>query len=162
MAENKENNKNPKNLKPSSGNSDPNKPKSKFNVYWVYGIIAVVFIGLQLLSFSPKPKEITMQEFEREMLKNGDVEKIVVINKERANIYIKQDRLSNERYKNLFDETFSRTPKEGPHFYFTIGSMEYFEKWISEAQKKYLNGEYIEISYKNNCISAFLKQNLYL
>lgn len=144
MTENKQKNKNPK----GSDNGDPNKLKPKFNIYWIYGLIAVVFIGLQLLSFSPKPKEITMQEFEREMLKNGDVEKIEVVNKERANIYIKQDRLSNERYKNLFDDSFSGAPKEGPHFYFTIGSVEYFEKWISEAQNDFLNGEYIEISYK--------------
>jgi len=144
MTENKQKNKNSKG--PDNGGS--NKPKPKFNIYWIYGLIAVVFIGLQLLSFSPKPKEITMQEFEREMLKNGDVEKIEVVNKERANIYIKQDRLSNERYKDISNDTFSGTPKDGPHFYFTIGSVEYFEKWISEAQNDFLNGEYIEISYK--------------
>ncbi|MCB2194598.1 MAG: ATP-dependent zinc metalloprotease FtsH [Bacteroidetes bacterium] len=147
MTEKKQNNTNPK----GKGNkpTDPNKQKPKFNVYWIYGIIAVVFIGLQLLSFSPKPKEITMQEFEREMLKNGDVEKIVVVNKERANIYIKEDRLSNPRYKDISsDNGLSRSPKDGPHFYFTIGSMEYFEKWMSEAQSEYLDGQYIEISYK--------------
>lgn len=136
-----------KNTKPSD-KKDPNKPKPKFNVYWIYGLIAVVFIGLQLLSFSPKPTEISMQEFERNMLKNGDVEKIVVVNKERANIYIKEDRLTDSRYEDLFDNTFARTSKEGPHFFFTIGSMEYFERWISEAQETYLRGEYIEISYK--------------
>ncbi len=136
-----------KNTKPSD-KKDPNKPKPKFNVYWIYGLIAVVFIGLQLLSFSPKPTEISMQEFERNMLKNGDVEKIVVVNKERANIYIKEDRLTDPRYTDLFDNTFSRSSKEGPHFFFTIGSMEYFERWISEAQETYLRGEYIEISYK--------------
>ena len=86
MVDNKQNSKKPID-RPSS-----NKPKPKFNVYWIYGLIAVVFIGLQLLSFTPKPTEISMQEFERNMLKNGDVAKIVVVNKERANIYIKKDR----------------------------------------------------------------------
>ncbi len=146
MAEKKQNNTNPKGK--DNKITDPNKPKPKFNVYWIYGLIAVVFIGLQLLSFTPKPTEITMQEFEREMLKNGDVEKIVVINKDRANIYIKQDRLANPRYKDLFNENLSGKSKDGPHFFFTIGSMEYFEKWMSEAQTKYLDGQYIEISYK--------------
>lgn len=132
----------------NSNNMDPNKPKPKFNIYWIYGIIAVVFIGLQFLSVSPKPTEITMQDFERNMLKTGDVAKIVVVNKERANIYIKEDRLSDPRYKDLFDNTFARVSEEGPHFFFTIGSMEYFEKWLSEAQDDYLQGEYIEVSYK--------------
>jgi len=143
MAENKQYNKDPK----SPSGKDSNKPKPKFNVYWIYGLIAVVFIGLQLLSFSPKPTEISMQEFERDMLKSGDVAKIVVVNKDRANIYIKEDRLTDPRYKDLLNNKLARTPKEGPHFFFTIGSMEYFERWISEAQEN-LNGEYIEISYK--------------
>ena len=124
------------------------KPKQKFNVYWIYGLIAVVFIGLQLLSFTPKPTEISMQEFERDMLKNGDVAKIVVVNKDRANIYIKEDRLSDAKYKDLSEKSFVGNAQNGPHFFFTIGSMEYFEQWISEAQETYLRGEFIEISYK--------------
>ncbi len=143
MSEDKKYNKDPKN---TTGNNS-NKPKPKFNVYWIYGLIAVVFIGLQLLSFAPKPTEITMQEFERDMLKTGDVAKIVVVNKERANIYIKKDKLSDPRYKDLKNNSFGRSAEEGPHFYFTIGSMEYFERWISEAQEN-LKGENIEISYK--------------
>jgi len=145
MTENKQPNKDTKN--PNS--KDSNKFKPKFNVYWIYGLIAVVFIGLQLLSFTPKPTEISMQEFERNMLKNGDVAKIVVVNKERANIYIKKDRLTDARYKDLFENKFARTSEDGPHFFFTIGSMEYFERWISETQESYLKGEYIEISYKS-------------
>ena len=143
MVDNKQNSKKPTNR------SSSDKPKPKFNVYWIYGLIAVVFIGLQLLSFKPKPTEISMQEFERNMLKNGDVAKIVVVNKERANIYIKKDRLTDARYKDLLENKFARTSEEGPHFFFTIGSMEYFERWISEAQENYLRGEYIEISYKS-------------
>ena len=144
MAENKQYNKDSK----SSGNKDSNKLKPKFNVYWIYGAIAIVFLGLQFFSLSPKTKEITMQDFERNMLKNGDVAKIIVINKEKANIYIKQDRLNDPRYKDLLDNAFARVSTEGPHFYFTIGSMEYFEKWMREVQDNYLNGEYIEVSYK--------------
>ncbi|MFP4025415.1 MAG: ATP-dependent zinc metalloprotease FtsH [Thiohalospira sp.] len=140
------NNHNNNNKNNSNGNNKGGKPK--FNIYWVYGLIALTFIGLQLFSFSPGPKEITMQEFERDMLKNGDVEKIEVINKEQANIYIKKDRLNDARYKDLFDNSFSSISQDGPHFYFTIGSIEYFEQWLKDAQDKYLDGEYIEVSYK--------------
>jgi AFG3 family protein len=139
-------NQNNNNTNNTNGNNKGGKPK--FNIYWVYGLIALLFIGLQLFSFSPGPKEITMQEFERDMLKNGDVEKIEVINKEKANIYIKKDRLNDARYKDLFDNNFSSISQDGPHFYFTIGSIEYFERWLKDAQDKYLDGEYIEVSYK--------------
>lgn len=139
--QNNHNNNNKKNTNNKGG-------KPKFNIYWVYGLIALIFIGVQLFSFSPGPKEISMQEFERDMLKNGDVEKIEVINKEKANIYIKKDRLNDARYKDLFDNSFSSVSQDGPHFFFTIGSIEYFERWLREAQDKYLDGEYIEVSYK--------------
>jgi cell division protease FtsH len=144
MAEDKKYNKDPKKM----GANDSNKPKPKFNIYWVYGAIAVLFIGLQFFSISPKTKEISMQDFERNMLKTGDVAKIVVVNKDRANIYIKADRLADVKYKDLKESTFPRSSSEGPHFFFTIGSMEYFERWLNEAQETYLKGEYIEVSYK--------------
>ncbi|MBU8892059.1 MAG: ATP-dependent zinc metalloprotease FtsH [Bacteroidales bacterium] len=137
------------NNKQNNPTNPGNKFKPKFSVYWIYGLIAVVFIGMQLLSFSPKPREITMQEFERDMLRNGDVAKIVVVNKEKANIYIKEDRLSDPRYNDLNGGTFAKVSKDGPHFFFTIGSMEYFEKWINEAQGDYNKGNYIEVSYKS-------------
>jgi len=144
MAEDKKYNKDPKKV----GNNNPNKPKPKFNIYWVYGAIAVLFIGLQFFSIAPKTKEISMQDFERNMLKTGDVAKIVVVNKERANIYIKKDRLEDPKYKDVTESTFPRTSSDGPHFFFTIGSMEYFEKWLNEAQETYLKGDFIEVSYK--------------
>ena len=140
------NNQNKNNSNSKNTNNKGGKPK--FNIYWVYGLIALTLIGLQLFSFSPGPKEISMQEFERDMLKNGDVEKIEVINKEKANIYIKKDRLNDARYKDLFDNSFSSVSQDGPHFFFTIGSIEYFERWLREAQDKYMDGQYIEVSYK--------------
>ena len=135
MTEDKQHNKDSK----KTNNSDSNKPKPKFNVYWIYGIIAVVFIGLQLLSLSPKPQEISRQEFEREMLRNGDVDKIVVVNEKIANIYIKENKLADPRYADRIKNTFAKVSNEGPHFFFTIGTVENFENWINETQKKYLN-----------------------
>ncbi len=129
-------------------NTGDKKLKPKFNVYWIYGLIAVIFIGLQLVNISPKPQQISMQEFERDMLKSGDVAKIIVVNKEKAEVYIKKDRLSDAKYKDLKDKSILRASGEAPHFFFTIGSMEYFEKWLSEAQKE-LKGEYIEVNYEN-------------
>lgn len=82
------------------------------------------------------------------MLKNGDVAKIVVVNEKTANIYIKQDRLSDPKYDDRSTNTFGRISEEGPHFFFTIGSVDYFEKWLAEKQKEYLQDEYIEVSYK--------------
>jgi len=154
MSENNKENKSENNKEKNNLNNNGlgpnlnNKPKPKYNIYWVYGIIAAIFIGSQFLFVGSKPIETNMKDFEQDMLSKGDVAKIVVVNKERANIYIKADRLQNERYKDINDQTFGKVAKEGPHYFFTIGSMEYFEKWLNEAQETYLKGEYIEVSYK--------------
>ena len=129
MAENKQYNKDPKN----SSNKESNKPKPKFNVYWIYGAIAVVFIGLQFLSISPKTTKIERRKV-YEILEKGDVAKIVVVNREKANIYIKADRLSDPNYSELLENKFGRASKGGPHYYYTIGSIESFEDIISKVE----------------------------
>jgi len=124
------------------------KPFPKFNIYWVYAIIAVFFIALNFMNLGSSPKEITYQEFKRKMLDNNDVQKIVVVNKEKAEVYIKQDKLNSSRYSDLFKDGAISVPKQGPHFFFTIGSIEMFEKRLQEAQDNTPSGEYIEVKYE--------------
>ncbi len=152
MADNKLKNEKPDptlNSKPDSKNKGK-KQKPKFNIYWVYGAIAIIFLALQFFSLgNTGPKEITWQEFERSMLRNGDVDKIEVINRQMAEIYIKKDRLSNSRYKDVAQKKGLGISGSAPQYFFTIGSVEIFEKKLSDAQEKYLKDEYIEVSYKN-------------
>ena len=80
----------------------PNKTKGfKFNFYWVYAIIAVIFFGIQLMSVNSSSKEISWQEFNTEMLQKNDVEKVVILNKEIAQIYIKEEALRKDKYKSI-------------------------------------------------------------
>src|SRR6056297_87564 len=132
----------------SENKGDGKKPFPKFNIYWVYAIIAVFFIALNFMNLGSSPREITYQEFKRKMLDNNDVEKIVVVNKEKAEVYIKEDKLNTSRYDNLFEDGAISVPKQGPHFFFTIGSIEMFEKRLEEAQEETKPGEYIEVSYE--------------
>src|SRR5574343_864080 len=97
--------KEPKDLGPNSNKDNKQgKPKlpqlPKFNFYWIYGIIAVVFLIIQFL-----PHDIALKtswfNVKNDMLSTHDVEKIVVVNKERAEVYIKKDILKNDKYKAL-------------------------------------------------------------
>jgi len=131
-----------------SNNNNDKKPFPKFNIYWVYALIAIFFIALNFMNLGGSPKEITWQEFQRNMLKNNDVERIVVINKQKAEVYLKQDALNQERYSDLFKDGMFSVPKEGPHFFFTIGSIEMLEQRLSDAQDNMPEGEYIEVKYE--------------
>ncbi len=118
----------------------------KFNAYWIYGIIAVVFIIVQYyVSNTRGPVETNWSKVKTTMIASGDIERIEVVNNKQANIYIKQDRLKN--YEQEFSNNFSKPSDAGPHFTFTIGSVETFERNLREAQDDAT--EEIVIDYKD-------------
>jgi AFG3 family protein len=114
---------------------DRKNPKQpKFNAYWIYGIIALVFIAVQYyLSTSTSPLETNWSEVKTVMLANNHIERIVVINEKKAQIYIKKGELHN--YEERYTGQFSKPAEEGPHFIFNIGSVETFERNLREAQE---------------------------
>src|SRR6056297_2867421 len=150
MAENKMNSNqaNQENQNNSNNKSSDKKPKPKFNMYWVYGIIFVLFIAMNFMNFGTGPKEITWQDFKNNMLKQDEVQKIVVINKEKAEVYIKPDKINDPQYSDLFDDGMFSTPRQGPHYYFTIGSLEIFEKRLREVQDNMPDSDYIDVRYE--------------
>lgn len=112
---------------------NPNKKPPKLNAYWIYGIIAIVFILMQFyFSKSHGPVETNWSEVRSTMLANQDIDRIVVINEKKADIYIKKDKLS--KYESMFSSNFLKPSETGPHFTFNIGSIETFERNLREAQ----------------------------
>jgi len=110
------------------------KPKPpKFNVYWIYGIIALAFFGIQFLNIGHSATDITWDKLEK-MLKIGDIEKIVVINNEQAEIYLRPDKIDQEKYKDLFKGGINGVSKQGPHFFYKYGSIESLEKRLELVQ----------------------------
>ncbi|MCY1720361.1 ATP-dependent zinc metalloprotease FtsH [Prolixibacteraceae bacterium Z1-6] len=140
MTDNKDNNKqeDQNNLNNPFGRFSPNKKgdgkQPKFNAYWIYGIIAIVFLVVQVyVSNTRGPVETTWSKVKSTMLASNDVERIVVVNEEVAQIYIRKDRLKN--YEAEFEGNFAKPADIGPHFTFNIGSVETFENNLKEAQK---------------------------
>ena len=131
-----------------------NKPKLpkgfkgfKFKIYWIYIIIFIFFLGLNFIG-NEMAKPTNWQEFNQEMLQTQKVEKIVIINKEKAYIYIKKQFLSEEKFKDVSKKTFGNSPNYGPHFYFEIGSVETFSNDLKEAQSNFENYEKISPTYE--------------
>jgi len=124
--------KNPFNL----GGGKSNKPK--FSFYWIYGILALVFLGLTFFSENLTSKEADWGEV-KQMLVNQDIDKIILVNKEMAEIYIKDD----SRSKYDLKDKGGNFAEEAPDFHFQIGSIENFEKRVQEAQKNVPEPVYI-------------------
>ncbi len=113
--------------------TDTNKPK--FNFYWIYGALALVFIGLQLLNFESPTEPIDKGKL-IDMLQNQDVQKINLVNREIAEIFLKPE--SKARYKKDAKDGGGLTGNLGgeqPDFSFQIGSVEQFESDVQQAQE---------------------------
>lgn len=152
MAEEKKDNNTTDNQKDSknpftnlTGKGDGNKPK--FSFYWIYGLLAVVFIVIQFLNWDSGAKQTDWKQL-KEMLETGDVEKIVLVNKEYAEIFIKPEMLSQEKYKDVKSE--SSFAKGGPQFYYNVASPEKFIEQVSEAQDNQGNQIYVETESRHN------------
>ena len=84
------------------GNSfiPPKGKRPKFSFYWIYAILAIGFIAIQYFNYSNPVEEITWSRLE-EILTKQDVEKIVIVNKEKAEIYIKKVWIQTNRRKHI-------------------------------------------------------------
>jgi len=118
---------------PGNNLNRPKAPKFKFNFYWIYGILGIIFFGLYFANMGSSPKEIDWGQL-KSMLENQEVEKILLINKEQAEIYIKKDKLSLEKFKDIKPGGNSLVAS-APHYMYQIGSVETFEKDMREAQQ---------------------------
>ncbi len=133
----------------SPGNGNKNNPrKPKFNIYWIYAIIGVILISMQFFNFNSAPKEISFQEFKNKMLDAHDVAKLVVVNKSDVEVFIKQDRLSDPKYKDVAHGSFN-TVNTGPHYHFTIGSVDNFTKELSNAEADFSPDQKVSVIYKH-------------
>ncbi len=119
----------------------------KFKIYWIYIIIFIIFIGLNFMG-TEVTKPTSWQEFNQNMLQQQKVEKVIVVNKEKAFVYIKKDFLSEKQFKDVSKKAYGNTPNLGPHFYFEIGSVETFANDLKEAQSSFKSGEKISPLYE--------------
>ena len=116
----------------NSNNNKDNKPNnfSRFNSYWIYGIIALFLIGLNLYSFSgAKNEQFDWGRLEQAII-SQDIEKMETINGQIAHIYIDDNKLSDEKYR---DANKSNLGNNRYHYWMNIGSQEYFSDFLNEV-----------------------------
>ena len=109
------------------GGNKPGGPvKPKFSSFWIIGVILLVMIGIQFLGSGDSLKEIDRNRF-FQILEKGDIEKIVIVNKEKVEIYIKPERLSDASYEDVRSNRSNTVLGQPvPQYYFTIISQDVF------------------------------------
>jgi cell division protease FtsH len=111
--------------------------KPKFNTYWIYGAILLVFIGIQFFGSGTwaQPGKTTQAEFEQ-YLKDGDVDKIEIINKKVAKVYLSTE----AKTKAIHSKKPSNLMAPGVNdatYQFEFGDLQNFENSIETIKSEY-------------------------
>ncbi|MBG43390.1 MAG: peptidase M41 [Aequorivita sp.] len=116
--------------------ADENKNKKneskrpKPNYYWIYAAIILLFFGIQIFgggSWS-QPEKTNQAKFE-EFLKNGDVEKVDVINKKIAKVYLTDAAKEKEVHsKKGNTPSFLAPGPNDPDYQFEFGDLQLFQE----------------------------------
>ncbi len=135
MKENRSDSK--KTIKKIPGKKIVPKPP-RFNIMWLYAAIILGLFVVQYLFSGNNAKTINYQKFETEMLKPGDVEKLVAYKNGdlyNVDVYIKKDRLDQKKYDEVRNKSSFNTAPTGPQYIFTAATYESFESKVMAAEK---------------------------
>lgn len=109
-------------------------PKPRFNSNWIFAILAVSLIVFQVF-YGGKPVPKTTKSEIKTMIANRDIDKIVVVNKEYAEIYLKKAAVDSGKYGVQKPSTGFGMSAPKPNFTYNIGDISNFEPFIIDAQK---------------------------
>ncbi|WP_439151990.1 ATP-dependent zinc metalloprotease FtsH [Winogradskyella sp.] len=127
-------------------NKNLNK-KPKMNPYWIYGVIIAVFLSIQLFSggFGGSTGTQTTPSQFLDYLSKGDVEKVVIVNKREARVYLTKEAQQQEVHKNTKPQTILPTVSAVPNYKFEFGDLQNFEKDIRQIKEE--NNLNTEVKY---------------
>lgn len=133
----KDQNKQPKQIKRAP--NIPKKPQkgSKFSIFWVYAAIIIGLLAVQVIYSSDDAKEVDYSFFEKNILFPGDVDKIVTYKIDdiaRAEVFIKEDRLKNQKYDKYRSQNAFGSKSKAPLVYFNGSSIDDISKKLKDSQ----------------------------
>jgi ATP-dependent metalloprotease FtsH len=109
--------------------------KPRFNTNWIFAVLAVSLIIFSLFNNGKTVQQTTTSEI-KSMIEHHDIDKIVVVNKDVAEIYLTKSALESGRYP--------KVPKPGtgfglslpkPNFTYNIGDISTFEPFLLKTQR---------------------------
>ena len=127
-------------------NNKMNMNMPRPSMLWIYGLIGAFIIGWYVfgdVNDTPLPSDWTTV---REMVEKGDVEKIQVVNRDQAQVFLKKD--AAEKYRSdSTDKRFRRLPDTGVQLIFTIGSVDSFREDLKAAEET--SDQTVPVIYEN-------------
>lgn len=144
-----------KERKTSPNKSPNNKPNNRF--FWIYGIVILIFLGFQFMSSdgpsAQSNKDIDWSQLKENYLNKDSIDKIIVVNREYAEIYLKKSPSANDN-KSPF--AFGATAR--PDLVMNIGTYDAFDRKFQDLMKEYKELGKAEIPVYVETRTSFLKE----
>lgn len=114
----------------------PEAKKPKFNAYWIYIAIFLLFIGIQFFGGNSwsQPAQTTQGEFQS-YLRDGDVEKIEIINRKIAKIYLTEEAKNKEKHLQPKGASNFLASEGDARYQFEFGDLQNFENSIKTIKE---------------------------
>ncbi|WP_397363494.1 ATP-dependent zinc metalloprotease FtsH [Olleya sp. R77988] len=126
-------------------NTVPKKPK--FNPYWIYGGIVVFFIAIQVFNSGSSNASKTSPSQFFEYLRDGDVEKVDIINETTAKVYLTKEGEQKEIHKKSKPTSLFPTSAKQPNYSFQFGDLALFQESIDQINKDLGKDKAAEVNF---------------
>jgi len=140
----------------ANDNKNLNK-KPKVSPYWIYGIIIAAFLGIQLFggAFSGQGgTKINPSDFFT-YLENGDVEKVEIVNKREAKVYLTREAEQQEVHRKSKPTGFMAGANV-PNYKFEFGDLKLFQEEINTIQQENNISVPVAFTTESNALGDFL------
>ena len=128
-----------KNKKPQNKNS--------FNQYWIYGGIILLFMLINVFfgSAGYQDSAATTPSKFFEFVKDGDVEKIEIINKREVRVFLTRDAELKDIHRNTVSTSLLSISNKAPNYKFEFGDLQNFENNLAIVSRE--NNINVETNY---------------
>ncbi|MER3373464.1 MAG: ATP-dependent zinc metalloprotease FtsH [Allomuricauda sp.] len=142
--------------KENNPNNAPKKPR--FSSWWIYGVVIALIIGFQFFGGSTftNTEKTTTSELQ-EFLRNGDINKIIIItNTRQAKVFLTDEALSKDVHKGVAEKPLLPSTSLVPQYVLDYGDLQIFQNEITEIKKENNLDTIIEFDTESNVLGELL------
>ena len=142
----------------SKENNQNTPKKPRFSSWWIYGIIIAFILGFQFFGSSAfSSTETTTTSELQEFLRNGDIEKIIVIkNRGQAKVFLTDAALQKDVHKAVADKPLIPSTGVVPQYILDFGDLQIFQNEINQIKTDNSLDTIVEFDTENNILGDLL------
>jgi cell division protease FtsH len=132
--------------------------KPKLSPYWIYGFIIVIFITINIFSggMGSTSGIPTTQDKFFEYLRNGEVEKVLIINRREAKVYLTPEAAATSDHAKSVQKPMFAVSGKAPNYIFQLGDLQNFENTLRQIKSENNLNTIVDYKIEDNVWGDFL------